>query len=64
MNTKGIVTIKADANGNGNLRFVSTKALEQELDGSESKFEEYFLQSITALTKKILVLKNEEFNYL
>lgn len=42
MKTNGIVAIKADANGNGNLRFVSTKALEQELDGSESKFEDYF----------------------
>jgi hypothetical protein len=42
MNKNSIVAIKADANGNGNLRFISTKALEAELDGSESKFEDYF----------------------
>ena len=39
---QAIVAIKADANSDGNLRFVSTKLLESELDGSESKFEDYF----------------------
>lgn len=42
MNKNGIVAIKADANSSGNLRFISTKALEAELDGSDSKFEDYF----------------------
>jgi hypothetical protein len=39
---KAIVAIKADANSDGNLRFVSTKLLESELDGTESTFEDYF----------------------
>ncbi len=42
MKSKDIVARKADANGNGNLRFVCAKTLENELDGSESKFEDYF----------------------
>lgn len=42
MKSKEIVAIKANANGNGNLRFISTKALEEALDGSYSKFEDYF----------------------
>lgn len=40
--SKAVVAIKADANSDGNLRFVSTKLLESELDGSESTFEDYF----------------------
>ena len=40
--SKGIIAIKADANSDGNLRFVSTRLLESELDGSESTFEDYF----------------------
>jgi len=42
MNIKDTVARKADANGIGNLRFVCTKTLENELDGSENKFEDYF----------------------
>ena len=33
---------RANANGKGNLRFASTVALEQLLDGSEETFENYF----------------------
>lgn len=33
---------RASASDNGNLRFASTVALEQELDGTEKTFEEYF----------------------
>jgi len=40
--SKAIVAVKADANSDGNLRFVSTRFLESELDGSESTFEDYF----------------------
>jgi hypothetical protein len=42
MKNKDIVLRKADANSNGNLRFVCTRTLENELDGSETKFEDYF----------------------
>jgi hypothetical protein len=42
MKRKDIFARTADANGKGNLRFVSTNALEKELDGSESTFNDYF----------------------
>lgn len=40
--TANVAIQRANANGNGNLRFASTVALEQELDGTERAFEEYF----------------------
>ena len=42
MKRKDIFARTADANGKGNLRFVSTNTLEKELDGSESTFNDYF----------------------
>jgi hypothetical protein len=42
MKNKDSVAVKADASGSGNLRFVCTKTLENELDGSEDKFQDYF----------------------
>jgi hypothetical protein len=42
MKRKDIFARAADANGKGNLRFVSTNTLEKELDGSESTFNDYF----------------------
>jgi hypothetical protein len=40
--TTNVAIRRANASGNGNLRFASTVALEQELDGTENTFEEYF----------------------
>ena len=40
--TANVAIKRANANGSGNLRFASTVALEQELDGTENTFEEYF----------------------
>ena len=42
MKNNDIVIRKADSSSNGNLRFVCTRTLENELDGSEIKFEDYF----------------------
>jgi len=39
---KNIAIRRASVSDNGNLRFASTVALEQELDGTENTFEEYF----------------------